>query len=84
MRFRPRAAAEGARAVSLADSDALVDQILAWDNELFRKDLGPLPDRRSAMICGVPSGIFSICSGVYCAGSILRTAPSCMSVMTYR
>ena len=26
------------------DSDVLVDQILAWDNELFRSDLGPLPE----------------------------------------
>lgn len=26
------------------DSDILVDQILAWDNDLFREDLGPLPD----------------------------------------
>jgi mRNA interferase MazF len=26
------------------DSDILVDQILAWDNELFRSDLGPLPE----------------------------------------
>lgn len=26
------------------DSDILVDQILAWDNDLFRKDLGPLPE----------------------------------------
>jgi mRNA interferase MazF len=26
------------------DSDVLVDQILAWDNELFRRDLGPLPE----------------------------------------
>jgi mRNA interferase MazF len=26
------------------DSDVLVDQILAWDNELFRTDLGPLPE----------------------------------------
>jgi mRNA interferase MazF len=26
------------------DSDVLVDQILAWDNELFRRDLGPVPD----------------------------------------
>ena len=26
------------------DSDILVDQILAWDNSLFRKDLGPLPE----------------------------------------
>lgn len=27
-----------------ADSDVLVDQILAWDNELFRRELGVLPD----------------------------------------
>ncbi len=26
------------------DSDILVDQILAWDNELFRKELGVLPE----------------------------------------
>lgn len=26
------------------DSDVLVDQILAWDNELFRRDLGALPE----------------------------------------
>jgi len=26
------------------DSDILVDQILAWDNDLFRSDLGPLPE----------------------------------------
>ncbi len=26
------------------DSDVLVDQILAWDNELFRDDLGNLPE----------------------------------------
>ena len=26
------------------DSDILIDQILAWDNELFRKDLGMLPE----------------------------------------
>jgi mRNA interferase MazF len=26
------------------DSDILVDQILAWDNDLFRRDLGPVPD----------------------------------------
>lgn len=26
------------------DSDLLVDQILAWDNELFRTDLGLLPE----------------------------------------
>jgi mRNA interferase MazF len=26
------------------DSDVLVDQILAWDNALFRRDLGALPD----------------------------------------
>jgi mRNA interferase MazF len=27
-----------------AESDILVDQILAWDNELFRRDLGQLPE----------------------------------------
>ena len=26
------------------DSDVLVDQILAWDNDLFRSDLGLLPE----------------------------------------
>jgi len=26
------------------DSEILVDQILAWDNDLFRQDLGPLPE----------------------------------------
>jgi len=26
------------------DSDVLVDQMLAWDNELFRLDLGSLPE----------------------------------------
>lgn len=26
------------------ESDALVDQILAWDNDLFREDLGVLPE----------------------------------------
>lgn len=26
------------------DSDILIDQILAWDNSLFRKSLGTLPD----------------------------------------
>jgi mRNA interferase MazF len=26
------------------DSDVLVDQILAWDNALFRRDLGELPE----------------------------------------
>lgn len=27
-----------------ADSDVLVDQMLAWDNALFRKELGVLPE----------------------------------------
>jgi mRNA interferase MazF len=27
-----------------AESDVLVDQILAWDNSLFRKELGLLPE----------------------------------------
>ena len=26
------------------DSDVLVDQMLAWDNSLFRRDLGPIPE----------------------------------------
>lgn len=26
------------------DSELLVDQILAWDNSLFRKDLGKIPE----------------------------------------
>lgn len=26
------------------DSDALIDQILAWDNTLFRKELGQIPE----------------------------------------
>ena len=26
------------------DSDILIDQMLAWDNELFRRDLGPAPE----------------------------------------
>ena len=27
-----------------AESDLLVDQILAWDNALFRRDMGELPE----------------------------------------
>lgn len=27
-----------------SDSDVLIDQILAWDNALFRRDLGRVPD----------------------------------------
>ncbi len=27
-----------------SESDALVDQVLAWDNELFRRDMGILPE----------------------------------------
>jgi mRNA interferase MazF len=26
------------------DSEILVDQMLAWDNSLFRRDLGPVPE----------------------------------------
>lgn len=26
------------------ESDVLVDQMLAWDNSLFRRDLGPVPE----------------------------------------
>ena len=27
-----------------SDSEIMIDQILAWDNILFRKELGPLPE----------------------------------------
>jgi len=27
-----------------SDSEALINQILAWDNDLFRKDLGLIPE----------------------------------------
>jgi mRNA interferase MazF len=27
-----------------SDSDVLVDQMLAWDNDLFRRDMGELPE----------------------------------------
>ena len=27
-----------------AESDVMIDQILAWDHDRFRKELGPLPD----------------------------------------
>jgi mRNA interferase MazF len=27
-----------------ADSDILIDQVLAWDNALFREDLGEIPE----------------------------------------
>ena len=30
--------------VSKSDSEILVDQMLAWDNSLFRRDLGPVPE----------------------------------------
>lgn len=33
-------------------SDVLVDQILAWDNELFRRDLGPLPEALQDLVRG--------------------------------
>ena len=26
------------------ESDVMIDQVLSWDNALFRKDLGPLPN----------------------------------------
>jgi mRNA interferase MazF len=34
------------------DSDILVDQILSWDNELFRDDLGILPEALQQEVCG--------------------------------
>jgi mRNA interferase MazF len=33
-----------------ADSDVLVDQMLAWDNSLFRRELGVLPDALQAEV----------------------------------
>jgi len=33
-----------------SDSDILVDQILAWDNKLFRRELGVLPDGLQAEV----------------------------------
>ena len=47
------------------DSDALIDQILAWDNALFRTDLGELPEplqdriRESAATDGAPLRVHS-------------------------
>jgi hypothetical protein len=35
------------------DSDIRVDQLLAWDNALFRRDLGPAPE---AVRCGTRFG----------------------------
>jgi mRNA interferase MazF len=40
LRVRVRAGVSGLA----KDSDVLVDQILTWDNELFGRDLGPLPE----------------------------------------
>ena len=34
------------------DSDVLVDQILAWDNALFREDLGILPEALQQKVRG--------------------------------
>ena len=34
------------------DSDALVDQILAWDNRLFKKDLGEIPEALQLLVKG--------------------------------
>ena len=34
----------------IRDSDVLIDQILAWDNALFRRDLGTLPEPLQAEI----------------------------------
>ena len=32
------------------ESDILVDQMLAWDNQLFRRDLGPVPEAVQAEV----------------------------------
>ena len=34
------------------DSEVLVDQILAWDNALFRKELGVLPEALIGKVTG--------------------------------
>jgi mRNA interferase MazF len=34
-----------------SDSDVLVDQILTWDNSLFRKELGLLPEALIDSVC---------------------------------
>jgi mRNA interferase MazF len=32
------------------ESDVLIDQVLAWDNSLFRRDLGELPEALQAKV----------------------------------
>ena len=34
-----------------SDSDVLVDQMLAWDNGLFRRDMGELPEALQQDVC---------------------------------
>ena len=42
------------------DSDVLVDQVLAWDNSLFRKELGLLPDALIEKVTAALKDFFDI------------------------
>jgi mRNA interferase MazF len=42
------------------DSDVLVDQVLAWDNSLFRKELGLLPDALIEKVSAALKDFFDI------------------------
>jgi mRNA interferase MazF len=42
------------------DSDVLVDQILAWDNSLFHKELGLLPDALIEKVTAALKDFFDI------------------------
>ena len=42
------------------DSDILVDQILAWDNELFVKDLGQIPEALSIEVQAAVSNFLDL------------------------
>ena len=49
-RHRQRGGRRTSRFTLAKDSDILVDQVLAWDNYLFRTDLGPLPEALQAEV----------------------------------
>ena len=42
------------------DSDVLVDQVLAWDNSLFHKELGLLPDALIEKVTAALKDFFDI------------------------
>jgi mRNA interferase MazF len=42
------------------DSDVLVDQVLAWDNSLFHKELGLLPDALIEKVTAALNDFFDI------------------------